>query len=71
MWSDHYVWGVVITYGEWSLFMGSGHYLWGVHGHYLWQVVIIYGGKVGKKGRGQAKVAGFLFGTAVGCHLRS
>ena len=63
MGSGHYVWGVVIIYGEWSLFMGSGHY--------LWEVVITYGGKVGKKGRGQAKVAGFLFGTAVGCHLRS
>ena len=38
MGSGHYLWGVVIIYGEWSLFMGSGHYVWGVvTGHYLWR----------------------------------
>jgi hypothetical protein len=43
------------TYGEWSLCMRSGHYVWGVvimygewslcmgSGHYVWGVVIMYG----------------------------
>jgi hypothetical protein len=39
--------------------MGSGH------------LSLFMAERVGKKDRGQAKVAGFLFGTAVGCQLRS
>ena len=36
------------TYGEWSLCMGSGDYVWGVVimcgcDHYVWGVVIMYG----------------------------
>jgi hypothetical protein len=41
-----HLWGAVIIYGEWPLFMGSGHYLWGVVIMYgEWSLVIIYGGE--------------------------